>query len=165
MSCRTEELAKESCCPKHVPTQGEIFFSQYYSCASAILNQYMNTMVNSEYFGKPTKSQQYTDAINDIHALFGYLYIIYMEMAEDASKDPCGQPKPISYYYTTHKIECIKSYYACRGYNVNPLLAVFGLENGNNPVSLDGINFMCLESCLSLPGCSSNNQVFIINKP
>jgi hypothetical protein len=134
----------------------------YYDCIWGNMNALMHEWYSAETFGMPDKAENAINSINDYHYLYIYLVIIYYQRKWDAEANPpCYTDKGLDYYLTEYNIECIKKYFLCKNVDIKSLLQAFDMYSELGP---DGINFMAIEDTYP-DTCSTNNELFIVEKP
>lgn len=126
-------------------TEFEERASEYYSVVQKKLMSFFNDFIAKMLFGYEDVSQNIANKINNIHYMFGYLYMIRMEMDNEIGLYNSGYYSSISTiaeYAEKYSLECIRKTMACQGIDMMPLYEVFGLNYIINPN--DGIGYMAI---------------------
>lgn len=142
-----------NCCGTDV-TPGQEIIAQYYEEASPWIFNLMDQAFAAAIYGKDP--QVYYNRTNDFHYLLALMLIIRKRRLEYVALN--GVDQTVDYWYETYNLACITRTFMCKGYDIAPLLDIFGLNpisgrpvlGGINtspcPPALDGIDYMHIES-------------------
>jgi len=126
-------------------TEFEQTAASYYSIIQKKLLAFFNEFIAKMIFGYEEVSQELANKINNIHYMFGYLYMIRMMMDNEIGLYNSGyydSIKTVKEYAEEYNLECIRKTMACQGVDMLPLYEVFGLNYVSNPN--DGIGYMAI---------------------
>lgn len=113
---------------------------QYQLVASKIYTELDQRAINSIVFGG--KSDVVYSLINDMHFLLVLLLIIDDEMRNHLEQGNLAPWYDKEYYIEKYDLDCIRTYFMCKGIDIQPMLAIIGLNSKEYP---KGIGFMYIE--------------------
>jgi len=116
----------------------EVAIGRFYEEIMPFLNKYREQILQKELFGFPEELEKLYNTVNDLHYLGLYFSLMYGQRELDNHCKDCDDEKKGSEYT---EFDCMKSYFACTGMNIDPLLTIFGFGLPDDC----GINYMCIE--------------------
>jgi len=124
------------CGPKELSIDQSLLFSAYDTIGEDMLT-IIEKAYSADQRGKKI-GEDLWDQVNDINYLIVYFYIIrnYIIANDLTSTSDINDTKD------TYKIDCIRKHFACFGFDIDPLLNVYGIVPG----STLGIDYAELET-------------------
>ena len=115
----------DTCCGTEASALNKLI-AQYYMVASPMMFKNNDNIFAAEIFGKEV--EKLYNAQNDLNYLLCLFVMIYNERLNDEQWSNNGEDKGTQYYYDEHNLKCIRQSFMCKGYDILPLLKVFGLD-------------------------------------
>lgn len=119
----------------HEPTSSEISTIEAFDLIAPAMNMLAAKAFAAERKGK--KDDKDWETANEI-MMFNLQMVI---AAQDMKKQLIWGTFDVIKLYEKYKINCARKHFACKGFDIDPLLAHYGLT----AIGTDGINFMNLE--------------------
>jgi len=125
-------------------TDIELLVNDYYSYLFDNYEDLYDKAIVYEKFGKIDKAENCYNKINEFHYLLWYLVRMYNTKSFDISQ---GNIYDIDTYWTNWSIDCIIKNFQCNGYNIIPLLNIFGFgpTAASTQTNTEGIGGMIVE--------------------
>lgn len=135
-------------------TDAEQVTLDMYEEIETILQTYISKATKQDEYGMTERADVLFDYGNKIVYLVTLLFIIRERILKDYRN--C-ELQTFETYKTEYKLDCIRKTFSCFSipFDVNPLYAVFGLDNA---FGFDGIAFMALE--IDETTVCNNNSIF-----